>query len=94
MDNQTNNDELKALLEHVEGILRDRKAAQAANAKVRQANALFKSGKVSEAMDLYRESLALHPNAEVQSFLTRNGEPLVSADTAPAAPARSRGRSR
>ena len=88
------NDELKALLEHVEGILRDRKAAQAANAKVRQANALFKSGKVSEAMDLYRESLALHPNAEVQSFLTRNGEPLVSADTAPAAPARSRGRSR
>ncbi|WP_298781627.1 hypothetical protein [uncultured Fretibacterium sp.] len=80
------NEELKAWVERVEAILHDRRALQAANAKVREGNALLNAGKAAEAMARYREALAIHPNAEVEAFLARSGE-LPAQEDAATAPA-------
>ena len=82
------NDELKAWVERVEAILHDRRALQAANAKVREGNALLNAGKTAEAMACYREALAIHPNAEVEAFLARSGEHPAQEDPAPASAGR------
>ena len=82
------NEELKAWVERVEAILHDRRALQAANAKVREGNAFLNAGKTAEAMACYREALAIHPNAEVEAFLARSGEHPTQEGPAPASAGR------
>ena len=74
------NDELRAWVTSLEEILRDRKTSKAANALIREGNALYRAGKIDAAAAKYRESLKEHPNAEVSSFLKKNNIP---ADTEP-----------
>ena len=45
----------------------------AANVQIAEANALFKAGKTKEALDLYRESLKTHKNAEIEAFIRKQG---------------------
>ena len=67
------NPQLKDWLTRFERTIRERDAVNAANKQIAQANALYKAGKVKEALDLYRQSLATHPNPEIEAFLKRQG---------------------
>ena len=71
------NDELRAWITQLEDKIRERRAAQAANAQIKAANALFKAGKIPEAAAKYREALAAHPNPEVEAFMKANGISLT-----------------
>jgi len=50
-------------------VVKENTAVEAANKQIKQANALYKAGKVKEALDLYKESLKTHKNAEIEEFL-------------------------
>ena len=65
--------ELKDWVAKLESIIKERDAVAAANRQIAQANALYKAGKVKEAMELYRESLKTHKNAEIEAFIRRQG---------------------
>ena len=78
------NDELRAWITQLEDKIRERRAAQAANAQIKAANALFKAGKVQEAAAKYREALAAHPNPEVEAFMKANGISLTQEPQQPA----------
>ena len=67
------NPQLKDWLTRFERSIKERDAVNAANKQIAQANALYKAGKVKEALDLYRQSLATHPNPEIEAFLKRQG---------------------
>ncbi|MBQ3585416.1 MAG: tetratricopeptide repeat protein, partial [Synergistaceae bacterium] len=64
-------DEMKTWVARLDAILKERDAVNAANRQITEANALFKAGKVKEALDLYRESLKTHKNAEIEEFIRR-----------------------
>ena len=64
-------DEMKTWIARLDAILKERDAVNAANRQITEANALFKAGKVKEALDLYRESLKTHKNAEIEEFIRR-----------------------
>ncbi|MBQ6113123.1 MAG: tetratricopeptide repeat protein, partial [Synergistaceae bacterium] len=64
-------DEMKTWVARLDAILKERDAVNAANRQIAEANALFKAGKVKEALDLYRESLKTHKNAEIEEFIRR-----------------------
>lgn len=66
-------DDLRNWINNLENNIRERRAAQAANNQIKEANALFRTGKVDEAAAKYLESLATHPNAEVEAFLKSHG---------------------
>ena len=66
-------DEMKQWVARLDAIIKERDAVEAANKQIAEANALYKAGKVKEAMDLYRESLKTHKNAEVEAFIKRQG---------------------
>ena len=57
----------------LEAQLRENEAVANANRQIAQANALYKAGKVKEALDLYRESLKTHKNAEIEDFIRKQG---------------------
>ena len=78
------NDELRAWITQLEDKIRERRAAQAANAQIKVANALFKAGKIPEAAAKYREALAAHPNPEVEAFMKANGISLTQEPQQPA----------
>ncbi|MBR0044835.1 MAG: tetratricopeptide repeat protein, partial [Synergistaceae bacterium] len=78
------NDELRAWITQLEDKIRERRAAQAANAQIKAANALFKAGKIPEAAAKYREALAAHPNPEVEAFMKANGISLTQEPQQPA----------
>lgn len=65
--------EMKNWVAKLDGIIKERDSAAAANRLIAEANALYKAGKVKEAMELYRESLKSHKNAEVEAFIKRQG---------------------
>ena len=65
--------EMKNWVAKLDGIIKERDSAAAANRLITEANALYKAGKVKEAMELYRESLKSHKNAEVEAFIKRQG---------------------
>ncbi len=67
------NPQLKDWLTRFENSIRERNSVSAANKQINEANALYKAGKTKEALDLYRESLKVHPNKEIESFLKRQG---------------------
>ena len=67
------NPQLKDWLTRFENSIRERNAVNAANKQINEANTLYKAGKKKEAFDLYRESLKVHPNKEIESFLKSQG---------------------
>ena len=67
------NPQLRDWLTRFENSIRERNAVNAANKQINEANALYKAGKTKEAFDLYRESLKVHPNKEIESFLKSQG---------------------
>lgn len=66
-------DEIRNWSAKLDNILKERDAVIAANRQIAEANALYKAGKVKEAIDLYRQSLTTHKNAEIEDFLKRQG---------------------
>ena len=50
-------------------VVKENNAVEAANKQIKEANALYKSGKIKEAIDLYNQSLKTHKNAEIEEFL-------------------------
>ena len=65
--------ELKNWAAKLDGIIKERDAVAVANRQIAEANRLYKAGKVKEAMELYRESLKTHKNAEIEAFIRRQG---------------------
>ena len=67
------NPDMRNWLSRFEASLKERDSANAANKLIYEANALYKSGKKKEALDLYRQSLNIHPNPEIEAFIRREG---------------------
>ncbi|MBQ6774443.1 MAG: hypothetical protein IJP48_10345 [Synergistaceae bacterium] len=67
------NPDMRNWLSRFEASLKERDAVNAANKLIYDANALYKAGKKKEALDLYRQSLNVHPNPEIEAFLRREG---------------------
>ena len=63
------NPELQKWAARLFDVVKENNAVEAANKQIKEANALYKAGKVKEALDLYRESLKTHKNAEIEEFL-------------------------
>ena len=66
-------DEMRRWVARIDAVLKERDAVNTANRQIAEANALFKAGKTKEALDLYRESLKTHKNAEIEAFIRRQG---------------------
>lgn len=66
-------DEMRKWVARIDAVLKERDAVNAANKQIAEANALFKAGKTKEALELYRDSLKTHKNAEVEAFIRRQG---------------------
>ena len=64
-------DEMRRWISRLDSVLKERDAVNAANRQISEANALFKAGKKKEALDLYRESLKTHKNAEIEAFIRK-----------------------
>lgn len=62
---------LSEQIRKLEKSLKEYEAIQASNKLIKEANLLYNQGLVREAAAKYRESLAAHPNAEVEAFLKR-----------------------
>ena len=77
-------DDLRNWITQLETNIRERRAAQAANAQLKAANALFKAGKINEAAAKYRDALAIHGNPEVEAFLKAHGISLTPEPVQPA----------
>ena len=65
--------ELRNWVAKLDAQIKEHNAVEAANRQIAQANALYKAGKVKEALDLYRESLKIHKNAEIEDFIRKQG---------------------
>ncbi len=52
-------------------VLKENNAVEAANKQIKEANALYKAGKIKEAIELYNQSLKTHKNAEIEEFLKK-----------------------
>lgn len=64
-------DEMRRWVARLDAVLKERDAVNAANRQIAEANALFKAGKKKEAIEIYRDSLKIHKNAEVEAFIRR-----------------------
>ena len=62
-------DNLQKWAARIFDVVKERNAVEAANKQIKEANALYREGKIKEALDLYRKSLATHKNAEIEEFL-------------------------
>ena len=65
--------EMRAWVAKLDSVIKERDAVEAANKQITEANALYKAGKTKEAIDLYRQSLNTHKNAEIESFIKNQG---------------------
>lgn len=70
----SSSDDIKKWSAKLDEIIKERNAVEAANKQIKDANALFRAGKVKEALELYKQSLNTHKNAEVESFIRRQGK--------------------
>lgn len=66
-------DEMRKWVAKLDAAIKERDAVNAANKLISEANALFKAGKKKEALELYRQSLNAHRNAEIEEFIRRQG---------------------
>lgn len=67
-------------ISRVETSLKEYEAVLRANALIKEGNGLYNEGKYSEALNKYKESVGVHPNAEVEKFMKHISENLKSAD--------------
>lgn len=67
-------------ISRVETSLKEYEAVLKANALIKDANNLYNEGRLAEARDKYKESLAVHANAEVEKFMKHIEETLKSSD--------------
>ena len=65
--------EMKNWVAKLDKVIRERDSVEAANKLITEANALYKAGKTKEAIDLYRQSLSIHKNAEIETFIRNQG---------------------
>ena len=65
--------EMQAWVTRLSDAIKERDEVTAANKQISEANALYKAGKVKEAIDLYRKSLTTHKNAEIEDFIRKQG---------------------
>ena len=65
--------EMKDWVSRLDAVIKEADAVEAANKQIAEANALYKAGKVKEALELYRESLKTHKNAEIEAFIRKQG---------------------
>ncbi len=66
--------EIAEWLSRIEKVIAESDSVNESNALIKQANALYKSGKTKEAIDLYKKSLTVHPNAQLQKFIEKNSK--------------------
>lgn len=64
-------DEMRTWVSRLDAVLKERDAVNSANRQISEANALFKAGKTKEALEIYRESLKTHRNAEIEEFIRK-----------------------
>lgn len=67
-------------ISRVETSLKEYEAVLKANALIKDANNLYNEGRLAEARDKYKESLAVHANAEVEKFMKHIEDTLKSRD--------------
>ena len=78
---------LSEQIRKLETSIREYEAIQASNKLIKEANLLYNQGLLQEAATKYRDSLAVHPNAEVEAFLKQIQNALpASPDASPSAP--------
>ena len=66
-------DQMKNWIAKLDANIKERDSVAAANKLIDDANALYKAGKVKEALDLYKQSLTVHKNPEIEAFIKRQG---------------------
>ena len=66
-------DEMRSWVTKLDSAIKERDSVIAANRQISEANALFKAGRKKEALDLYRQSLSIHKNSEIEEFIRRQG---------------------
>lgn len=77
---------LSEQIRKLETSIREYEAIQASNKLIKEANLLYNQGLMQEAAAKYKDSLAAHPNAEVEAFLKQIQDALpTSPDAAPSA---------
>ncbi|MBQ7594760.1 MAG: tetratricopeptide repeat protein [Synergistaceae bacterium] len=64
-------DEMRRWIVRLDAAVKERDAVNNANRMINEANALFKAGKTNEAINLYRESLKVHKNSEIEEFIRK-----------------------
>ena len=69
----SSSEEMKKWVTRLENVIKERNAVSAANKMISRANALYNEGKIQEALEVYRESLKTHKNAEIEAFIKRQG---------------------
>jgi tetratricopeptide (TPR) repeat protein len=62
---------LKNWIERVEAPLKEYEAVQKANSLIKEGNNFYNGRRFSEALAKYKESLLVHPNAEVENFVKK-----------------------
>ena len=67
-------------ISRVETSLKEYEAVLRANILIKEANNLYNEGKFTEALTKYKESLVIHPNAEVENFTKHIEDNIKSAD--------------
>ena len=67
----TPSDGMKNWVTRLEDTIKENAAVETANKQIKEANALYRAGKVKEALELYRKSLTTHKNAEIEAFLQK-----------------------
>jgi tetratricopeptide (TPR) repeat protein len=73
-------DRLSDWIGRVESSLKEYEAVLQANVLIKEANNLYNEGDHGGALKKYRESLAIHPNAEVENFIKMVELNIVSLD--------------
>ena len=63
------NPELQKWAARLFDTVKENNAVEAANKQIKEANALYQAGKTKEALEIYRQSLKTHKNAEIEAFL-------------------------
>jgi tetratricopeptide (TPR) repeat protein len=56
-------------ISRVEASLKEYESVLQANVLIKEANSLYDEGNYSEALKQYKDSLVIHPNAEVENFI-------------------------
>lgn len=65
--------EIKDWLDKLDNNIKERRSVQAANELISKANNLYSQGKTKEAIELYKQSLSVHSNPQIEAFLKKQG---------------------